>query len=176
MAEGNQLWQLRAAAWRDRRLSGNATKLFLLLTDRFYKTLRHGEEFPFSSQEAATMLKLSKWHSGHAYVLELIERGYLLERGRQGCPATYHYIFSPSLPVNRQSGSPVNRQSSLPVKGAHHISISLREEMKGPMGRNSSLRSTGTKGGKDGSLRSRVSDEKLRQCADGLKKFRESLK
>ena len=57
-------------------------------------------------------------------------------------------------------------------KGPHHISNSLREEMKVPRGRNSSLRSEENEGGKVGSLRSKVGKKRLRQMAKQLAKLK----
>lgn len=157
------LWNFRADIWRDNRLSGNAVKLGLRMTDLFHKAFKHGDEFTFSANHAAKLLGFAEWETGHKYLSELTRRSYLLPRGLKGCPATCRYSFAEasyrqasatgsrqaSATSSRQTSATGSRQTSATScrrKPAHHISNSLREEMKVPMGRNSSLRSKGLKG------------------------------
>lgn len=195
-------WALRLVAECDLAISHGAYRLLSRILSYRTRTSYKEDPFDPFALTWAMVAKWCGCCERESYnrLGELVERGYLHHEGVLGCPGQAHYRiveamaegpFKKAVSRAAQACSPRTAQGCRPRtarkdspraaqeggtraarQGGHHISNSLREEMKVPRGRNSSLRSEVNEGGKVGSLRSKVGKEKLRQMAEQLAKLK----
>jgi len=194
-------WRIRIVGEQDRSLGAEAYRLLCrILSFRVFEARKHHadlwEPFPITWTMVSLWLGLSRTQS-YELMNQLEHRGYLKHTGVYGCPGKAHFRLVEAMADNapfrkrpdrvsvfRHPRSPENRHPRGAKKRTPRVSenqsrltkYSLREEMSTQREENSSLRSTGKKGERNGSLRSKASPEELKRYAGEMASLRRQLK
>ena len=108
----------RAASVLDKKLSHGAARLFALLVETHYLSCESADH-EFECVASWIQKRLACGHNqARGYVAELVDRFYIVARGKHGCPPTPVFSFS-QVTRNRDDESPETGTMSHPKQVIH---------------------------------------------------------
>lgn len=156
MTKKDAIIQTRNRAERDLAISDGAFRLAMRLCSHLYTNPKVTLDAPFPLPWS----KVALWcgcqeKQAYSRINELVDKNYLKRDGLRGCPPIQNYFLVFNSLKKEGIDSIKKGGINSPQNEGHHISNSFQEEkIKVKREENGSLRSKGTKGEVNGSLRS----------------------